>query len=184
MSPLLSTAGRNATAVAVLLLAVAARPAAACAFDGTIGLNLAPAHPQALGVAMSVRAAADAGVLDAALLDPNAAGTMGFVRANHRLYRLGMSFAASDEAMPPLAVLFVESSLWTRYAGSLPQVHAPGAEAGDVVAVTSEAVVAALLDGRLSGADAVRRGLISLDGPPEAVQRAGQALDAAFPSRG
>lgn len=175
---------RKAAAVVGVLLALATRSAAACDFHGLVSVNLAPLHPQSLTVAMTVREAADEGVLDAALLDPKAAGPLGYLRATQRLRQLGMSFADSADPMPPMTVLFVESGLWTRYVNGVPRVHVPGAEAGDIVAVTSEAVVAAMLDGRLSGAEAMRRGLLALDGQAEAVRRASQALRSAFRVQG
>ena len=175
---------RKAAAVAGVLFALAAQPVVACYFDGVMSVNWAPLHPQSLTVAMKVREAADEGVLDAALLDPKAAGPLGYLRATQRLRQLGMSLAESADAMPPMTVLFVESGLWTRYVNGVPQVHVPGAEAGDIVAVTSEAVVAAMLDGRLSGAEAMRRGLLALDWQAEAVRRASQALGWAFRVQG
>jgi len=50
--------------------------------------------------------------------------------------------------------------------------------------VTSEAVVAAMLDGRLSGAEVIRRGQLALEGQAEAARRVSQALGSTFRVRG
>jgi hypothetical protein len=57
-------------------------------------------------------------------------------------------------------VLFVESGLWTRFAAGAAEFHAAGPQPGDAVIVTSEAVVAAILDRRMSADQAVERGLL------------------------
>jgi len=138
--------------------------------------NWTPLHRNSLSVALAVRAAADRRVVDAALLDPKAGGPLGYLRASNRLRQFGTMLAGTagpTDPATPVTVLLVESGLWTRFTWTLqgytPQIHVPGPEADDVVAVTSEAVVAAMLDGRIKTSQALERGLLVFDGPePEA----------------
>jgi hypothetical protein len=157
--------------------------AGACGFHGAMGDGFSAMHPRSLEVAFAVREAADQGRLDAALLDVRAAGVLGVVRATKHLRELGLQLGENPEAWsaaPSMTLLFVESALWARYArsaqGMTPQVHIQGPEAGDVVVVTSEAVINAILAGRLSAGEAMNRGLMVLDGPGGAVQAAAARL--------
>ena len=168
---------------------IAMPSAAACGFHGPIEGNWTPLHPKSIDVAVAVRQAADAGLLDASLLDARAAGPMGVLRATKQLRALGLYFsgsAGSSSAPPPMTLLFVESSLWTRYAptqgGMTPQVHVQGPERGDVVIVTSEAVIAAVLARRLSARQAIARGLIAFDGPADAIRTATTSFEGMAPS--
>ena len=47
-------------------------------------------------------------------------------------------------------------------------MHTPGARDGDVVVLTSEGAIAAVLDGRLPVAAALERGLVAIDGEARA----------------
>ncbi|MBL0088272.1 MAG: hypothetical protein IPP44_17095 [Ideonella sp.] len=81
----------------------------------------------------------------------------------------------SDAGEPAIALVLVDSALWARLTpaplGASVQTHVAGPAAGDVVAVTSELVLAQWLEGRLSGADALRQGMLLLEGPPDDVLR-------------
>ena len=112
-------------------------------------------HPRSIDVALAVREAADRKLIDPALLDARAAGPLGYARATKRLRDFGLTLNGK-----PTVVLFVESGLWTRFAGGAAELHATGPQPGDAVIVTSEAVVAAILDGRMSAGEAAQRGLL------------------------
>jgi hypothetical protein len=153
------TALRTGTAAVVLLLLVsgAAPPAAACGFDGVLDGNFSALHPKSIAVAFAIRDSVDAGVVEKSAVDPIVPGSPGYWRAVGHLneFQLRLS-AAAGQSQPPaaVAVLFIDSSLWARLIpasqGFDIQVHASGAQSGDVVLVTSEAILTAVLEGRLS----------------------------------
>lgn len=147
-----------ATALSLALLLALAAPASACGFHATLdGGSWVPLHPRSIDVALAVREAGDRKLVDPALLDATAAGPLGYLRATARLRQFGVSLHR------PTSVLFVESGLWTRFEKGVPQFHAAGAQAGDAIIVTSEAVVAEILAGRMSVDSAAERGLLVSD---------------------
>jgi hypothetical protein len=76
--------------------------------------------------------------------------------------------AAQGAERAPVSVLFIDSGLWARLTpvadGYAMDVHTEGAKSGDVVIVTNEPVLTAVLAKKLTVADALDRGLIALDG--------------------
>ena len=154
-------------AVAVLL-ASQTGPAAPCGFHGAIGNNFSAMHPKSIDVAFAVRDAVVAGVIESPA-DPAAAGRAGYWRAVGHLtaFRAALS-AERREANVPISVLFIDSGLWARLTPSVEglqmDVHTEGEQPGDVTVITSETVLAAILDKRLPVADALERGLIVIDG--------------------
>ena len=166
-------------------------PAVSCGFHGLIEGNWTPLHPKSIDVAVAGRAAADKGVVESSLLDPKSSGPLGYLRASNRLRRLASALenaagatGASAGAAPSLSLLLVESGLWTRFSrtpqGYAAQIHVPGAQAGDAIAVTSEAVIAAILEGRIGAADAMGRSLLVFDGPAPAIREAADLLARAY----
>jgi hypothetical protein len=166
------------TALLVPLCGSPATPAAACAFDsGAAGLfdgNFVAVHPKASVVYFAIVDAVEQGVLDRAAFQPIAPGSSGFWRAVGRvnsLHRL-LSAASASQPTPAISLLFIESNLWARFEPG-PQglgvaVHTPSARDGDAIIFTSEAGIAAVLDGRLPVKAALDRGLIAIDGPNSA----------------
>lgn len=163
------------TALLVPLYGSPAPPAAACAFDsGGAGLfdgNFVAVHPKASVVYFAIVDAVEQGVLDRAAFQPIAPGSSGYWRAVGRMNSLHRLLLAASAKQPtvPISLLFIESNLWARFEpgphGLGIAVHTPGARDGDVVIFTSEAGIAAVLDGRLSVKAALDRGLIAVDGP-------------------
>lgn len=144
-----------AFALVLVLLLASGGPASACGFHAALdSASLVPLHPKSLGVAMAVRDAGDRKLVDPALLDAKAAGPLGYLRATARLRQFGVNLEG------PTSVLFVESGLWTRFEKGVPQFHVAGAQEGDTIIVTSEAVVAEILAGRMSIDGAAERGLL------------------------
>ena len=81
-------------------------------------------------------------------------------------------------------MVLVEAHLWGR---ALPgvgprswQAHADGPANGDVVVVTGEPALAALLDGRLQWDAAIASGLVVVDGPIEARAQVARILARQF----
>jgi hypothetical protein len=161
---------------AVLLISSALpAPVSACGFDGVMGASLSAQHPKSLMVAFAVRDAVVGGALNKAALAPIERGPKGYWRAAAHVQELQrrLSVAKMHGAQPSLALLFIESQLWSRLKTSATgfdlELHAAGAEPQDVVIVTNETVLASLLDGSLSAQKALDRGLVVLDGEPSAV---------------
>src|SRR5262245_49028990 len=151
-----------------------APPAAACAFDsggaGLVDGNFVAANPQASTVYFAIVDAVEQGVLDRAAFQPIAPGSSGYWRAVGRLnglHRL-LSAVSVPQAASPMSLQFIESNLWARFTpgprGMDISVHTPGAGDGDVVILTSEPGLAAVLDGRLPVQVALDRGLIAVEG--------------------
>jgi hypothetical protein len=150
--------------------------ASACSFDmGFAGNPLALPHPRSLEVAVAVQDAARAGRIDLDATGPQLVGEAGLQRAGWRLRQLGRSLGGFDGGEAAIALVLVDVSLWARLTpgplGAQLHLHVDGPAPGDVVAVSSEAVVAQLVAGRLSGEDALRQGLLLLEGDPAEVQR-------------
>jgi hypothetical protein len=125
-------------------------------------------HPKSIGVALAVRDAVVAGVIEPAA-DPAAAGNAGYWRAIGRLTALRTALTAVRlEGSAPISVLFIDSGLWARLTPTIKEitmdVHTEGAKPGDVTIITSEPVLAAILDNRLPVADALEREVIAIDG--------------------
>jgi hypothetical protein len=145
-------------ALSLALLVDAAGPAIACGYHGTLdGASWVPLHAKSLDVALAVREAADRKLVDPALLDVKAAGPFAYGRATARLRQFGINLER------PTSVLLVESGLWTRFEKGVPQFHTAGAQEGDAIIVTSEAVIAEILAGRMSVDSAAERGLMVSD---------------------
>jgi hypothetical protein len=167
---------RAARACGLTALAwLCAGPASACVFDAAIGNPFELAHPRSLEVAMAVYGATQDGRLDPASVGPALDGAAGLQRALWRLQRLGMLLGDAAPGEPAIALVLVDSGLWVRLLptplGAAVQSHVAGPAAGDVVAVSSEWVVAHLLSGRLSGQDALAQGLLLLEGDAAGLQR-------------
>jgi hypothetical protein len=85
--------------------------------------------------------------------------------------QLGMS---SGEMPPPtLSLLLIEPMLWTRLVSDggevQTQVHVSGPQAGDLVVISGEEVIRAVVNNRLTVGEAYRSGLIRLYGTDEQV---------------
>ncbi|MFY9658968.1 MAG: hypothetical protein WAK01_20685 [Methylocystis sp.] len=159
----------------LLILSAAPAPVSACGFDGVIGASLSAQHPKSLAVAFALRDAVDSGALDRTALAPIERVPKGYWRAAAHVQELQRRLAGAKtrDAAPSLALLFIESQLWSRLKPTATtfdlELHAAGAEPQDVVIVTNETVLASLLDGSLSAQAALDRGLVALDGEPSAV---------------
>ncbi len=166
----------QACAGALLTLAAASSAAQPCAFDGGPAADLFDGdffavHPQASVVYFAITDAVAQGVLERSAFGPIEPGPAGYWRAAGRVNALHRKLAAAAErsggASPAIALLLIESNLWARLApgpqGLTLSMHATGARPGDTVVATSEAGLAAVLEGRLPAATALERGLIAVD---------------------
>jgi hypothetical protein len=159
--------------------------AIACGFDGALGANFSALHPKSLVVAFAVRDAVTKGRVDRAAIAPLAPGPNGYWRAASRIraFQRRMSASAADRGKAAgVSVLFVESQLWSRLTpqadGYRADLHMQGPMSGDVVIVTNETVLAAMLDGTLKARDALDLGVVVVDGEQVAVEAVKKAMAA------
>jgi hypothetical protein len=135
-------------------------------------LNLA--YPKALYVMTAVWQAQQEGLIGrehapvgskAALLGA------GYRAAVARLGRLRerLSDAAGGGNIPAFSIVLLGPMLWSRYeysvAGLAMKAHSGGPSEGDVVIVTDEPVIAALVEGRMTASMAREHGLMRFYGP-------------------
>ncbi len=99
------------------------------------------------------------------------------VRQAHQGLRLQTGASA-----PAIALLLVESRQWNRYTSAVAdgiELHVEEPQPSDVVLVTGEVVLRALVDGRLNWREAKQRGLVVMIGEPLAMAE----VDATFARR-
>jgi hypothetical protein len=100
--------------------------------------------------------------------------------------RESMSSNRGSQPVPPFAVVLIGPMLWTRFEAPVQRLemtfHAPGPSAGDVVVVTDEPVLAALVDGTLTATQARDAGLVRFYGAPDAIQDVQALFDASPPA--
>jgi hypothetical protein len=162
------------TRVALLLVAIgtlgATAPAgvSACGYDLVVG-GVSVVHPASIPVAVAIGAAVSEGRL-APLAE--APAPIALVRANGAMRNFAMALRSDTSELPPVAFVLVEAHLWGRAVPGAAkisfQAHADGPANGDVIVVTGEPALAALLDGRLRWDAAIASGLVVVAGPAEA----------------
>jgi hypothetical protein len=170
-----------------------ASSATACGYENPQAVALGVlnwVYPNALHVGTAVWQAEDAGLLPART---QAAGPLAFYRAASVMKHFGARLAAAKlgQAQLSVSVVLIPQVMWTRLQIGPEDVsvrsHEDGPSAGDVVIVTNEKVVRALLDGRLSATVAEDYGLLRLYGVRQqvesvrAVMAGTTSLDAASP---
>ncbi|CAH2408076.1 hypothetical protein MES4922_90047 [Mesorhizobium ventifaucium] len=112
----------------------------------------------------------------------------GFRQAAASMTGLGvrMSAAAPATGGPSFSVVLIPAVMWTTYTptarGYSVKVHADGPAKGDIVIVTDEKVVRALVDGSFDAAAAESHGLVRFYGPADGQERVRTAL-AALPTK-
>ena len=143
-------------------------PAAACAYHGAGGVNPFAAHPGSIDVAMALQAAAQAGTIET----PATATPPASMVAYHRMVKQIERFRdllelAGKRRTPSFSLLLIDAALWSRFtpepAGIELAMHTAEPDRGEPVVLTSGAVIRSVLDGRLSAADALNRGLIRVE---------------------
>jgi len=163
----------------------------ACGFDGVFEGNFGVPHPKSIEIAVAMRRAVAEGMLPPSALEPIVPGPTGLWRATGHLHALErrLSAVALSVSFPvaSMALLFIDSGLWTRFTrvagGYASQIHAFAAGSEEIAVVSDEAIIAGILDGRLSARSAIDRGLIVVDAPPAEQERVRDLLTAAFEAR-
>jgi hypothetical protein len=177
------------TAFAALALAAMATLALACGFEDPNGasaqrvmLNLV--YPKSLYALGAVDTALRAGVIRREHLtmssDPSA-----FHRTAGNLRRFARRLSdGAHSVMPAFSLVLLGPVLWTRFVprsdGLVADIHAAEPLAGRVVMVTDVPVIAALVSGDISGADADASELVRFYGDPAEIKVLRKALALAF----
>lgn len=150
---------RKSLFAAAFVAALGIAPAGACGLDGTIDNPFTTSYPGSLGVALSTRQAVDNGQMPAL---PELDGEAAHERLEERLDQLRARLE-NARLKGNFALFVVESGHWARFEanGRSVRIAAHAAPGGnEPVLLTSEAALAALLDGHLSAEIASRAGIL------------------------
>ena len=184
--------------VVLLATILAGAPAAhACGYHDPSSVNLGLlnlAYPDALYVRTAVWEAQLDGALprneQPAVSSPETEKIRAMLRMRATVVRLGalrdrIGTAPDGHPAPAFSMVLIGPMLWTRFedsGGTLQMdAHATGPAGEDVVIVTDEPVVAALLDGRITPQQARARGLVRFYGAQKSVEDVASLLDGAGP---
>ncbi len=161
-------------------LVAAATLAFSCGFEDPKSADSARgmlnwAYPDALHVTSAVWRAQLEGAISRDDRPAAVKALVGFRRitADLSAFRDRLAPDRGEPDLPAFSMVLIGPMLWTRFApagGALTMsVHASGPEGEDVVVVTDEPVVAALIEGRITPQAAQERGLIRIYGPADKV---------------
>jgi len=184
----------------VLASVLAEPPAArACGYHDPSSLNLGMlnlAYPDALHVRTAVWMAQRDGAISRdeqpAATDPPTAAIRAMFRLRETVLRLGalrerIGAALDGRPVPAFSMVQIGPMLWTRFepAGAMLAMvaHSTGPASDDVVVVTDEPVVAALLEGRLTPREARALGLVRFYGEQASVEHVVSLLDRVVPEK-
>jgi hypothetical protein len=177
------------TAFSALALAAMATLAFACGFEDPSGASarrvmLNQVYPNSLYALGAVDTALRAGVIRiehlATPTDP-----LAFQRTAGNLRRFARRLSDGAPSVPPaFSLVLLGPVLWTRFApgadGIVADIHAAEPLAGRVVVATDVPVIAALVSGDISGAEADAAELVRFYGDPAEIKVLREALALAF----
>jgi len=175
LSALLRRAG--AVALASGLVFVGAGTALSCGYHSPVAVQrgmLNWIYPNALHVRTAVWQGEQAGILPAR---PPVADLFGYHKAvaNLQHLRAALQDGAAENPPPAFSIVFIDTMLWSRFApgeGFMEvQIHRDGPEPDDLVVVSEETVIAAVVAGKMQVKDAVEWGLLRLYGDPDTSAR-------------
>jgi hypothetical protein len=168
---------RRGVAAVAMLAAMLPGPASGCGYDAQIGGGISTAHAASVPVAMAVGEAVSAGRLS---LPAEAPPPLALMRANGAMRTFAAVLKPGVGTLPPVALVLIEAHLWGRITSGPDGVrfepHVAGPAAGDVILVTAEPALKALLDGRMTWEAALAAGLVVFDGPSEGRDQLGRFL--------
>jgi hypothetical protein len=162
--------------------------ALSCGFEDPNSISTAQGvlnrmYPKALYVGTAVWNAQQQGTIARDKRSEAAADPSGYASTVRRLsvFRDRLAATFDGGATPTFAMVLFGSMLWTRFEATGATLnmtpHVAGPLKGDVVIVTDEPVVSALIDGRVSPQAARELSLMRFYGSPEAVQDVMRWLD-------
>lgn len=179
-----------AATTSLALVATVSPQAFACGFDGAMSDSFTAAHPKSMDVAFAISDAIGKGLLQAASLAPPKAGQQGYWKAVDRVNRLE-AYLPGAGGRANVSVLLVDSQMWSRFkateSGYELTPHTAGPADGDIVVLTGEPVIAAMIDGRLPLKTAFETGVLAVDGEANSARHFASAMslrsDAQAPGR-
>lgn len=170
---------RHAAAVALAFAAVIAGSGggSSCGYHSPVHVQrgmLNWIYPNALHVRTAVWQGEQAGILP---VRAPVADLFAYHKAVANLQHLRMAVqdGAAENPTPAFSLVFIDTMLWSRIApreGSVEvQIHRDGPEPDDLVVVSEETVIAAIVTGKMQAKDAVEWGLIRLYGDSDTSAR-------------
>ena len=181
---------RSVLATLSLLVAVAmgGGNGLACGFEDSKSASVARgvlnwAFPEALHVTTAVWQAQAQGIIGRDETPAALKALVGYRKVTDLLGEVRNHLAASidDDLAPGISVVLLGPMFWShfesKYGGVELAVHTTGPMAGDVVIVTDEPVITALIEGRLSPRQALNQGLMRIYGPQQAASKVVRWLD-------
>jgi|APFre7841882724_1041349.scaffolds.fasta_scaffold03098_3 hypothetical protein len=174
---------RLAALLAASILAASPGAVPACGYHSGSASGISIAHVSSIPVAMAIGGEVAAGRLQPLEDSP---GPLAALRASMAMRAFAAMLDPSAKDLPPVAVVLVEAHLWGRTTSGPggPQFvpHVDGPSPGDVVLVTGEPALRALLAGHVTWTAALASGVVVIDGAPDARERLMQLLAERFSS--
>ena len=170
------------TLISAACLAAGSAASIACGFEDPNSASMARgalnlAYPHALYVTSAVWRAQMEGVIDRNELSAPAKALGGYQKVARLLGTIRDLLAAplDGRGAPAFSMVLIGPMLWTHYEpaddGLKMTVHTDAPSNGDVIIVTDEPVIAALIEGRITPRSAEDLGLIRFYGAPDRVQQ-------------
>jgi hypothetical protein len=161
----MSQRGKWGVVIALSMAMTAPSSSWACAFHGVLP-DLTTAHARSLEVAWALRDALDAETIEPLSLN---SGQVGFFQVSRLLQEARPLLGPMGlDGQRSVALLLVESGLWTRYRASqsgdrfLAQPHIDGPFDDETVIVTSAAALSAVMSGQITAQQAIDMGVLVL----------------------
>jgi hypothetical protein len=175
----LPTVLRHAAAVALAVAAVIAGNSggSSCGYHSPVNLQrgmLNWTYPDALHVSTAVWRAHQAGILPARA---PVADLFAYHKAiaNLQHLRAALQQDAAENPPPAFSIVFIDTMLWSRFVPADDsfevRIHQDGPQPEDLVVISDEAVIAAILSGKVEAKDAVEASLIRIYGDADAKAR-------------
>jgi hypothetical protein len=154
------------TGMVLACFAGSSENAVGCAYHGS-GAGALIFHPGSIDVASAVEIAEQAGII-APQPGPAAASLVAYHRTVKRIEQFRTLIeAGGTTSTPAFSLVLIESALWSRFtpnpAGLMLAIHTSGPNEDEPVVLSNGGVIQSVLDGRLSAADALHRGLIRVE---------------------
>lgn len=151
--------------VAVFAASLAAGPAGACYFHGSLQGGFSSAFPGTVSIAVATRSAVDQGILEALSADPRARASA-LYRIRLAAGRHVVNMAAVKAPGPPVSVLLTQSHTWIRLNDPVHGAvfHSNPPEADGTVIMLPDRAFEGLLEGTYSVSEVEKYGIMRIHG--------------------
>jgi hypothetical protein len=171
----------KALLVAAYVAAALPGMALGCGYHAGFAVGLTTVHPASIPVALAVHDGVNSGRLPRL---SDAPAPLALMRATGAMRGLSEALSTNAADLPPVALVLVEAHLWGRITsapgGTRLEAHVNGPTGGDVILVTGETALRALVDGRMNWEAANASGLVIIDGPAEGREQLARLLAQRF----